>query len=74
MLGAGRRSSGNFNVNVSMKKKEKKTKKLVYETDLLYRWNLCQQLAKRVYRSQMTEYQIQEELDSIEITINECSK
>ena len=53
-----------------MKKKKKKTKKLIYETDLLYRWNLCQKLAKTIYRSTLSEHQIE---DNIEVVLEDFS-
>lgn len=50
-----------------MKKKTPppKKRKLLRETDKLYRWNLCQRLAKFAYASTLREEQIEENIASI---------
>jgi len=45
--------------------KKKKTSKIRYETDKLYRWNLCQKLAKFVNDSSLTEGQIEENIENV---------
>lgn len=42
-----------------------KNKKLRYETDKLYRWNLCQRLAKIIYASTLGEHQIEENIEIV---------
>lgn len=51
-----------------MKKKTPppKNKKLRYETDKLYRWNLCQKLARSIYVSKMTNDEIFNNMDNVE--------
>jgi len=65
VLGVGRRSGCNFNFNAIMKKKKKKIKKLTYDFDKLYRWNLCQQLASVVYDSPASIEDIIYEIDKL---------
>jgi hypothetical protein len=45
--------------------KKSKSKKIVYESENLYRWNLCQKLAKTIYRSSIATETIQENIDNI---------
>jgi len=45
--------------------KKKQSKKLTYETEKLYRWNLCQKLAKFIYASTLSEHQIEENIELV---------
>lgn len=45
--------------------KKKLTKKIRYETEELYRWNLCQKLAKFIYHSTLSEHQIEENIELV---------
>lgn len=44
---------------------KKKSQKIKYESEELYRWNLCQKLAKTIYRSAIATETIQENIDNI---------
>lgn len=54
-----------------MKKKQKKIEKLNYETDNVLRWNMCQKLAKVIYRSTLNNHQI---MENIELVLNDFTK
>jgi len=47
------------------KKNKKKNERLVYETDPLVRWNLCQKIAGLLYKSDLTLNELNKNFEDI---------
>lgn len=50
---------------MAIKKKSKKSKKLVYETEKSFRWGLCMKLAKCLYRSTVNDHEIEGHIEDV---------